>query len=274
MAGAESYRRGVLRTLRTRRYVVLLIILIFVAGGCFAAGVWQVHRYGWKHSANTALDRDAADATTPAGDLLAPGRPVGKDLQFRTVTTRGRYDVGGQLLVRQREVDDGPAFLVVTPLRTDAGPTLLVVRGWVAMTGAAARTPAVPAPPTGQVAVTARIYPSEPAGRTRGIPAGQIERIDTPAIARRLGVPTYGGYAELISQTPATAKLAVLPGPDLSNPAGGASEPQHLAYVFQWFLFGLLALAAPFLLARLEVRRGEQAPRQIAAPVANHTPTT
>ncbi len=262
-----------LRTLRTRRYAVLLIIAVVVAGGCFAAGVWQVHRYGWKHSANTALDRDAADAVTPAADLLAPGRPVGKDLQFRKVRARGHYQPAGQLLVRQREVNDQPAFLVLTPLRTDAGPTLLVVRGWVPMSGAAARTPAVPAPPSGPVTVTARIYPSEPAGRTRGMPAGQVERIDTAAIAGRLGVPTYGGYAELISQTPPTARLAVLPGPDLSNPAGGASEPQHLAYVFQWFVFGLIALAAPFLLARLEDRRGEQEPRTISAPVANHTPT-
>ncbi len=106
------------------------------------------------------------------------------------------------------------------------------------------------------------------------MPAGQIERIDTTAIADRLGVATYGGYAELISQTPPTPRLAVLPGPDLSNPAGGASEPQHLAYVFQWFVFGLIALAAPFLLARLEDRRADQGPRQISAPVANHTPTT
>lgn len=263
-----------LSALRTRRYVVLLLIAVAVAVGCFTAGVWQIHRYGWKHQANTALDRDAAATDTPVGSLLAPGRPVGKDLQFRTVNARGVYDVAGQLLVREREVNSDPAFLVLTPLRTDAGPTLLVVRGWLPMSGAAAHTPPVPRPPAGQVAVTARIYPSEPVGRTRGIPTGQIERINTAAIAGRLGVPTYGGYAELISQEPRSRGLSILPGPDLSNPAGGASEPQHLAYVAQWFVFGLIALAAPFLLARMDDRRGTQAPRQIAAPVANHSGQT
>ena len=46
-----------------------------------------------------------------------------------------------------------------------------------------------------------------------------------------------------------------MPDPDLSNPAGGAVEPQHLAYVIQWFLFALLALAAPLVMARTDSRR-------------------
>ncbi len=50
----------------------------------------------------------------------------------------------------------------------------------------------------------------------------------------------------------------MLPAPDLSNPAGGAVEPQHLAYVIQWYLFALLALAAPFLIARHEVREAQK----------------
>jgi hypothetical protein len=49
-----------------------------------------------------------------------------------------------------------------------------------------------------------------------------------------------------------------VPEPDLSNPAGGAAEWQHLAYVIQWFIFALLALAAPFALARHEVREARQ----------------
>ena len=45
-----------------------------------------------------------------------------------------------------------------------------------------------------------------------------------------------------------------MPAPDLSNPAGGALEPQHFAYVIQWYLFAILALAAPFVMARAETR--------------------
>src|SRR5262249_5765248 len=48
---------------------------------------------------------------------------------------------------------------------------------------------------------------------------------------------------------PGTSGLVAIPDPDLSNPAGGAIEPQHLAYVIQWFLFAALALAAPIVMA-------------------------
>jgi hypothetical protein len=40
----------------------------------------------------------------------------------------------------------------------------------------------------------------------------------------------------------------------LSNPTGGAAEWQLLAYVVQWYAFAALALLAPFLFSRADVR--------------------
>jgi hypothetical protein len=65
----------------------------------------------------------------------------------------------------------------------------------------------------------------------------------------------WPAYGVLIGGQPGTESLTVIPNPDLSNPAGGAVEPQHAAYVVQWFLFAALALAAPFVLATAERRR-------------------
>lgn len=252
--------------MRAPRYLVLLALGIAIAVGCVAAGVWQVHRYDWKRGANHALRSEDHARTEPVADVLATDRQAGKDLQFRRVTARGRYDAGDQLLVRNREVNDAPAYLVLTRLRTDAGPTLLVVRGWFAVRGAATTTPSIPAPPRGEVSLTARVYPSEPASsHQRDLPPRQIDRLHVPDLAQG---PTYGGYVELIRQTPRSSSLALLPAPDLSNPAGGAFELQHLAYVFQWFLFALIALALPFVLARIEaMRQHEGPPRDLAAPV-------
>jgi hypothetical protein len=42
--------------------------------------------------------------------------------------------------------------------------------------------------------------------------------------------------------------------PSLSNPTGGAEEWQLASYVAQWYTFALLALIAPFLISRAEVR--------------------
>ena len=65
-------------------------------------------------------------------------------------------------------------------------------------------------------------------------------------------------YLTLSGRQAGNAGLTVLPAPDLSNPAGGAVEPQHLAYIVQWYLFALLALAAPFAVARSEVREARR----------------
>lgn len=241
--------------LRQARYLALLFGGLVLAVVCVGAGLWQVHRYHGKHDENSLLRHNDARPAVPVSRLLSPDGPMDPDEQFRRVTAHGRYDVADQLFVRQRQVDQQAGYLVLTPLRTDAGPVLLVVRGWTPVGGSATQTPTVSPPPAGEVSLTGRAYPSEAASHQRGLPAGQIERIDVPALARRLGAATYGGYVEMISQSPAQHGLRAMPRPDLSNPAGGAFEGQHLAYVVQWFFFAALALAAPPVLAWAEARR-------------------
>ncbi len=258
--------------MRQPRYVVLMAIAVALAIGCISAGVWQVHRYDWKRSTNDVLRTNDKRQPEPVGQVLGTGAPAGKGVQFRRVTATGRYDAAHQLVVRQREVNSSPAFLVVTPLRTDAGAELVVVRGWMPMTQAANRTPRIPAPPAGPVTVHGRAYPSEPAKSTRGLPAGQIDRLNITELRDMLGTTVYGGYVELTDSEPRQSGLSAFPRPDMSNPAGGAFELQHLAYVVQWFIFAGIALAAPFILMRIERRREDGGPRhEIAAPVANNS---
>jgi cytochrome oxidase assembly protein ShyY1 len=104
--------------------------------------------------------------------------------------------------------------------------------------------------------VTARLQPADTKPDRFGrLPAGQVESVNPAEQAGRIGAPVWNGYAELLPGQPGTAGLTALPEPDMSNPAGGAEEPQHAAYVVQWYLFGLLALCAPFVLAAAERRR-------------------
>jgi cytochrome oxidase assembly protein ShyY1 len=243
--------------------VLALITLGLVLGGaCGAAGVWQWHRFGEKKTADDELRAAAAQPTAPVDEVLTLGRVVDDTVRFRTVSAAGRYDATRQVLVRQRQLDDQPGFLVITPLRTTSGRTLFIDRGFIAATGAATLTPTPPDPPAGVVQVTARVLPTETGGLGAGLPDRQIERIDVPALAARDGVPAYPAFGELISSTPPEQGLAPLPAPDLSNPAGGAFVAQHLAYVVQWFLFSGFALAGPVILLLLDrrARRREPAP--------------
>ena len=251
---------------RVVRVVALILLGLVLGGACGAAGVWQWHRFGQKKTADDQLRAAAGQPVAPVDEVLVPGRAVDDTIRFRTVTVTGRYDATRQLLVRQRQVNDTPGFLALTPLQTTSGRTLYVDRGFVPVTGAATQTPNVPDPPAGQVQVTARVLPSENGGLGTGLPARQIERIDVPALAARDGVQAYPAYAELISSTPSQQGLIALPPPDLTNPAGGAYVAQHLAYVVQWFLFSAFALAGPVVLLMLDARARRREPGPKPAP--------
>jgi cytochrome oxidase assembly protein ShyY1 len=232
--------------------------MLLVAAVCVLAGTWQIARLAGKVGANAELRRNAHAAALPVARLLPVvgqgKRPADHAIQFRRVTATGSYDAAHGAFVRRASVNDSNGYYVLTPLRTSEG-TLLVVRGFVASDGNDTARLGVPAPPSGTVTVTARLEP----GQTRhdaaaALPGGQVESVNPAEQAGRLGTPVFAAYAELLPGQPGVGSLTAIPDPDLSNPAGGAIEPQHVAYIIQWYLFALLALAAPFAMVRAETR--------------------
>ena len=178
------------------------------------------------------------------------GPPRRVDVQFRQVIATGSYDGAHQSLLRNQTINGDNGYLVVTPLRID-GATLLVVRGFV--TGASS-TVIAPPPPAGPVTITARVWPPNTRPRRRRKARPRPGRVDQ---RRRAGEASRHDGVRRVRATvgtqPGGAGLVAIPPPDLSNPAGGAPELQHLAYVIQWFLFAALALAAPVVMV---ARRG------------------
>jgi cytochrome oxidase assembly protein ShyY1 len=260
--------RSALATLRQPRYAALSALMGLVALVCIAAGTWQILRFEGKVSANDDLRANAHEAPVPVTSLLpltTSRAPAKDDVELRTVTATGSYDRAHQVLVRDRSVDGRDGYLVLTPLTTDHA-TLLVVRGFVQERGNGEPLPAAAAP-AGTVTVSARVVQGE--SKDEGLSNGTVAAINPGQEAHRLGRPTYDGFAELLAKQPGTSGLTVMPNPDLSNPAGGAVEPQHFAYIIQWYLFALLALAAPFAMARAEGRE-QRAAGVTAAP---RTPT-
>jgi hypothetical protein len=80
----------------------------------------------------------------------------------------------------------------------------------------------------------------------------------------------YSGYVTLKPGQPGGAGLSAFPSPDLSNPAGGAYEWQHFAYILQWYLFAILAFLAPFLISRHETRLAQREFLGIDPDVVRH----
>ena len=244
---------AVLSILRQRRYATLSALMLLIATVCVLLGVWQLARLSSKHDTNIVLRRNAHAAPMAVAGLLhstgAGPAPSRRDVQFRQVTATGTYDAGHQSLLRNQTINGANGYLVITPLRMPDA-TLLVVRGFV--TGSSA-TVTAPVPPSGEVTVTARLWPPDATrDEAQQLARGQVESINAGEQATRLGGPVLDGYGELLPGQTGTAGLVAIPPPDLSNPAGGVPELQHLAYVVQWFLFAALALAAPIVMARAE----------------------
>lgn len=266
-----------LSTLRQPRYLGLFALMVLLAAVCGLAGSWQVARFHQKHDANQHLrvdNRDQpADIATVLGSATA-ATSTGKAQQFRRVTATGSYLSTQQTLLRNQSVSGDLGYTVLTPLRTRAG-VLLVARGFLAQTGSATSSPSVPAAPSGTVTVTARLQPADgKADRFGQLPTGQVETVNPVQQAARVGAAVWNGYAELLPGQPGTAGLTALPEPDMSNPAGGAEEPQHAAYVVQWYLFALLALCAPFVMAAAERRRAAEDAADATDPTEPDAPET
>ncbi|HEY3737357.1 MAG TPA: SURF1 family protein [Jatrophihabitans sp.] len=257
-----------LSRLRQPRYLALTALMLLIGLLCTAAGIWQVARFDEKVRANDALRANFHDAAKPVGDLLATFPATSgptDDIKLRTVTATGAFQPDRQVLVRNRSVDapqsdtdDGgteSGFFVLTPF-TDSTATLLVVRGFIQGDIAPAR---LPAPPGGPQTITARVYPSESKDDRLGeLPGDLVDSINVAQWAARGTSAIYDGWATLIAGAPGTAQLTAVPDPSLANPAGGAQEWQHLAYVIQWFVFAALAFAAPLLISRHEARLAQR----------------
>ncbi|MEO6533305.1 MAG: SURF1 family cytochrome oxidase biogenesis protein [Pseudolysinimonas sp.] len=221
-----------------RRWGAYLVLVVVFAIACGLLSWWQ-----WARRAETlaegALVTSNYESTPVAIDSLLPSLSAWKAGQeWRPVELRGRYLASEQLLVRNRVFNGNPGFEVLVPFQLDDGRVFVVDRGWLPI-GTTHDTPdSVPAAPSGDVTVVARLQQSEPELPGRGAPHGQIPEINAAKVATISGVrgSTYtGAYGLLDRETPPTA----------DRPAA-AQEPvidegPHLSYAIQWIVFAGLA---------------------------------
>jgi cytochrome oxidase assembly protein ShyY1 len=264
---STGYRERVLRsalwTLRQPRYQALAALAVVLALLCSAAGTWQIARFNSSVRDNTALRANAhaqaVPLTTTVLPLVGQGAAPGRDaIRYRTVTVTGNYLPNTEQYLRYQEVSGDNGYFVITPLRTADG-LLLVARGFVANHGGTAAPQHVAAPPAGTVRITGRLQtPSTGSDKADQLGHRLIDTVNPAQQAARRQAAVFDGYLTLNPHQPGSSGLTALPAPDLSNPAGGAYEWQHFAYILQWYVFALLALALPFAMARHEVREARK----------------
>lgn len=237
------------RFLFSARWFGWLAMVIVLAAGCVGLGRWQLDR---REAVVEDIQRieanyDAAPQRYVPGengfDRYDPAR------EWTPVTFVGIYDVDNQVVARNRPLNGQPGYEVLTPLRLDDGTAVIIDRGWLPIGNIEAGRPdEIPAPPSGQVEVTARMKPGEPAVN-RGAPEGQVASIDLVALSDRLDYPLQdAAYGLLALERPGAAVTPV------AAPKPSIDEGPHLSYSLQWFAFGVLAFVGLGYAARQQRR--------------------
>jgi cytochrome oxidase assembly protein ShyY1 len=229
------------------RYLGLAIVFAIV---CVGLCLWQLDRRNTALEELARIDNNYSADPIPLDEALPELDAFALSQKWTPVTMTGTYLSSDELLVRNRPYNSGPGFEVLTPLLLSDGSVFIVDRGGLP-TGREQDAPdEIPAAPTGEVTVTARLKPGEPTLPGRSAPAGQIATIQLDNIAAMLDRPVYtGAYGLMATENPAPSErpqAATKPARD---------EGPHLSYAFQWLVFALFGFLGLGYGLRQEYRR-------------------
>ncbi|GAA1899699.1 SURF1 family protein [Lapillicoccus jejuensis] len=226
------------------RWLGLLVVLVAVLVSFTMLGLWQlsVARDDAQSQAAYAAPRQPVVALTT---LLQPHSEFPGDASSRRVSTTGRYDATGQVVVPQRRLDGVSGSWVVTPFVVDAtGSRIAVVRGFVAD---ARGGPAAAPPPTttGDITLVGSVAPGEsPSDLSASLPAGQLGSVDLGRLVNVWPGDLYNAFLFSISETPdatgASSAAVIQRVPPPPVPTGFTLR--NGAYAVQWWVFALFAL--------------------------------
>lgn len=230
-----------------------VVVFVFAALSFTVLAPWQFDRHEERAARNDAVSSSTAARPQPLTEVL-PGdtAPDGRT-EWRRVIVEGTYLPGDEVIARLRTVQGEPAFEVLTPLRTTAGPTVLINRGFVRPTNDTG-VPDFEAPPSGRVTVEARVRVDENDPSNRDAFAdestgGRLHSysVDSQVVARATNLDIKPGYYQLEPGAPGV--LTALPLPQLE--AG-----PYFSYALQWIAFGAMALLGWLYFTIREARPG------------------
>jgi cytochrome oxidase assembly protein ShyY1 len=201
----------------SRRWILFAVTVALLAYAAWLLGEWQFHRLEDRKASNAVVARNEAAPVAPVEDVLAPGREVDPEDQWRRVTATGTYAVEDTVIVRYRTRDGASGIDVVVPLETSQGPSLLVDRGWTASDNRGTDPEDVPPPPTGTVTVTGWVR-VDATGDSTAVTDRSTRAIDSDEIGAALDREVYGGFVDLVSEDPpAPTPLEPAELPELDN---------------------------------------------------------
>ncbi|HEC09056.1 MAG TPA: SURF1 family protein [Acidimicrobiales bacterium] len=249
---------------RRPKWIVGHLFALSMVALFITAGLWQLSRHYWRQGINEALRERSDLPAEDLPDLMAEVPPGGRpdDIEYRMATARGTYQVGQEILIRNRSFEGASGCHVLTPLALDSQPAdstmpwaVLVVRGWIPLTDCEQYPIESELPTTGTVEVTGLVRLTQTKGflgatdPAEGV-LSEMARVDIDRIRRQSSFNLYDVYLELATQIP--------PGDDLPAPVPPPERTNgpHLGYMVQWFLFAAVVVVGYPLILRHQAHKG------------------
>ena len=238
-----------LRFLVSRRWVAFAFVVVFLGWVAWRLGEWQFDRLEERQDRNATIERNERAGADPIVEVMAPGRDVTRDTEWRIVEATGTYAVEDTVIVRYRTREGAAGVDVVVPLELPDGSSVLVDRGWFGTDNRGATSEDVPEPPAGEVTVTGFVR-QDAEGDSTQVSDQSTRAVNSAEIGQALDREVLGGWIDLRTESPeAATPLAPVEMPELN-------EGPHFFYGLQWWFFGALAIFGFFYLMYDEWRGG------------------
>lgn len=252
-------------------WIALALVVVAFAYLCFTVlAPWQLGKNTKTSRENNQIAQSLTADPVSLTAALQSDQSITDDSEWRRVTAHGHYLPDQQVLVRLRMVDAKPAYEALTVFQVDAGPAILVNRGYVRPEEGTAAPP-IPAAPSGPVTITARLRQPEPTSKRAAFQEHsteyQVYSITPTEVGDLLHTKLAGPYLQLVAEQP--GGLGEIPLPQLD--AG-----PFLSYGIQWIAFGIFAPIglAYFVYCEIKARRAESRGAREGAPEKPKAPRT
>jgi surfeit locus 1 family protein len=216
---------------------MLAAVAATVLLGRWQYDVWHQHRA----NSATSVTRERA---VPLDQVLGPDAPYLASAVAKPVVVSGEWDPSGTVYVSGREQGGRTGVWVVTPVVTDSGSEIPVVRGWAVSPDRA------PAAPEGRAALVGLLQPPEDSGVADPDPSDDVlPDLSVTDLLQRTHRDLYGGFVVATDRavpgagTPHTGMDGLAAAvPERLPGADSVTSLRNLLYAFQWWVFGAFAV--------------------------------
>jgi len=216
----------------SRQKIGLIFLSLIFAVIFYRLGVWQLDKAQlMQEIAKPQTERPTISLTAVA----QPNKALDTDALNRIVTLRGRY-IANVIAPNQEDSNGKVATWLVGIFQVNGSGKIAVVRGVA---------DSIPNPSNTEIDVEGRLVPSQINNKFGEVRPGVLSRVDSALLLSEYGSDFFDGFVIARTENPESNYVKV-PSPIPVVKVAGFYW-QHISYVVVWWLFALLALAAPFI---------------------------